>query len=298
MSDRTRGLILGTIASVLWASVFVAARYLTHVRGVDPYYTAALRFGSGAIVAVAYLLATGKGPKLMRATRALGWMSLLGFIGIFSMGILVFISASLTSSINSALILNANAIFIAVFSVLIGERVPGIRFLGLIVGLAGCGLIVLGSAPEQTFAVADNLLGSLAALGGALCWALYTVLGKRSVRQYGGPEIAAGTLVFGGLMLVIVVLVRQPALGLEWPEAAASLYLGVFPTAIAMLMWYRALELVDANVLGPTQYVAPIGATLLGWGLLGEAPGVTFIGAGIAIIVGVYLATRPAPEEV
>ncbi len=112
MSDRTRGLLYGVIASALWSSVFVAARYVTVIRGVDPYYTAALRFGSGAIVAVVYLLVAGKARGLLADRRDVGWMILLGGIGIFGMGELVFISSTLTSSINSALLLNANAVFI------------------------------------------------------------------------------------------------------------------------------------------------------------------------------------------
>jgi len=262
-------LLYGVIASALWASVFVAARYVTVVRGVDPYYTAFLRFGSGALVAAIYLLIAGKSRRLLAARRDVGWMILLGGIGIFGMGELVFISSTLTSSINSALLLNTNAVFIAVFALFVGERVPGIRFAGLLIGLVGCALIVFGSAPPQTYPPVNNLLGSLAALAGAVCWALYTVLGKRVVRRNGGPEVATATLIFGALMLAVVALLRTPDFSLQLPEALASLYLGVVPTAIAMLLWYRALELVDASVLGPTQYVAPIGATLLGWGLLG-----------------------------
>ena len=296
MSDRARGILLGLIASVLWSSVFAAARYATYVRGVDPFYTAALRFGIGALVALLYLVVTGRGPRLLVATRDLGWLVMLGAIGIFGMGMLVFISAALTSSINGALLLNTNAIFIAVFALLVGERVPPIRFLGLIIGLAGCGAIVLSHSPALTYPVINNVLGSLAALGGAICWALYTVLGKRPSRAHGGLEVATGTLIIGAALLVVVVIVRRPPLGLEWPEALDSLYLGVFPTAIAMLMWYRALEYVDASVLGPTQYIAPLFATLLGWWLLGESLSWSFIGAVVAIIVGVYLATRTVDD--
>ncbi len=290
-------MLYGVIASALWSSVFVAARYVTVIRGVDPYYTAVLRFGSGAGVAGLYLLVAGKARRLLAARRDFGWMVLLGGIGIFGMGELVFISSTLTSSINSALLLNANAVFIAVFALFVGERGPAIRFLGLLIGLAGCAMIVFGSAPPQTYPPVNNLLGSLAAFGGAVCWALYTVLGKRVVRRHGGPEVATGTLITGALMLAVVALLKTPDFSLQLPEALASLYLGVFPTAIAMLLWYRALELVDASVLGPTQYIAPIGATLLGWGLLGEEPNWTFAAAALAIVIGMYLATRSTPES-
>lgn len=296
MTDRTRGLLLGLGASGIWASVFVAARYATAARGLDPILTAALRFSIGAACAVAYLAVSGRWRRLRAAARDVEALAGLGAVGIFGMGVFVFVAASLTSSINGALILNANAIFIAVFALFIGERVPPIRFVGLIVGLVGCAVIVAGRAPAQPIPVVSNALGSLAALAGAICWAAYTVWGKRYVRRHGGPESATVTLVFGAVMLIALTLARGAVQPLQWPEALAVIYLGVLPTTVAMLMWYRALELVDASVLGPTQYIAPIGSTALGWALLGEPLSWPFAAGAVGIVAGVYLATRPAPD--
>jgi len=293
---RLKGLLLGLGASVLWSSVFVAGRYVTAGRGVDPILTAAVRFSVGAAGAALYLLVSGRWSRLMRAAEGLWPLTGLGAVGIFAMGVLVFVCTNLTSSINGALILNANAIFIAVFALFIGERVTPIRLAGLFIGLAGCAIIVIGRTPPQPLPVASNALGSLAAVGGAICWAAYTVGGKRYVRRFGGLESATITLVAGALMLIALALARGANLSLQLPELLTLLYLGVFPTAFAMLMWYRALELVDAGVLGPTQYVAPLFATLLGWTLLGEPLSWTFLAGGITIVVAVYLATRPDPD--
>lgn len=297
MSDRTRGLLLGIGASVLWSSVFVAGRYVTTERGVDPVLTATARFTIGAVGALLYLLVTGRGARLRRAFEGVLPLSILGAIGIFAMGLLVFISTSLTTSINGAIILNSNAVFIGVFALFIGERVPTIRFLGLLIGLVGCALIALGEPPSQPLPVANNVLGSVAALGGAICWAAYTVWGKRYVRLYGGLEAATITLMAGAALLIATGLAHGVRLSIGWREGLALLHLGIVASAAAMLMWYRALELVDANVLGPTQYVAPVFATLLGWALLDEPLSWSFLGGAIAIVIALWLATRPAPRE-
>ncbi|MGD9494716.1 MAG: DMT family transporter [Armatimonadota bacterium] len=294
MAERTGGLLLGLGASVLWSTVFVAGRYVTAARGVDPILTATVRFSVGALGAVLYLALTGRWGRLRRAAEGLWGLAGLGAIGIFGMGMLVFISTSLTSSINGAVILNANAVFIGVFALMIGERVPMVRFVGLFIGLAGVAVIAMAQTPAQPLAVSNNVLGSLAAMGGAVCWAAYTVLGKRYVRRYGGLEAATITLVAGAVLLAMVSLARGVDLALRAPEALALLYLGVVPTAVAMLMWYRALELVDANVLGPTQYIAPVFSTLLGWALLGEPLSWGFLAGGVTTVAAVYLATRPA----
>jgi len=297
LSDHTRGVLLGLLASACWATTFVAARYVTYVRGVDPIYTAAFRFSVGAVVATAYIVLSGRWQNLVKAASDLRGLATLGAIGIFGMGVLVFLSANLTTSINSSLIMNSNAIFIAVLAIAAGERVPALRFVGLIIGLAGCAAIVVGTAPPQPLPPPNNVLGSLAAMGGAICWAMYTVLGKPLVRRYGGAEVATGTLIFGAAMLSILALAHGPVPSLEWPEAVVGVYLGIVPTAVAMLIWYQALELVDANVLGPTQYLAPLGSSVLGWWLLGESIGLAFIGGAAGILVGVYLATKPVAGE-
>jgi drug/metabolite transporter (DMT)-like permease len=101
----------------------------------------------------------------------------------------------------------------------------------------------------------------------------------------------------GAALLIATSLAHGVSLSIGWREGLALLHLGIVASAAAMLMWYRALELVDANVLGPTQYVAPVFATLLGWALLGEPLSWSFLGGAIAIVIALWLATRPAPRE-
>jgi drug/metabolite transporter (DMT)-like permease len=61
-----------------------------------------------------------------------------------------------------------------------------------------------------------------------------------------------------------------------------------------MLAWYRALEYVDASLLGPTEYLAMLVGTVLGWALLGERIGPTFVAGAAAIVMGLVLATHGA----
>ena len=292
ISSHSKGIAYGIAASILWGSTYVVARYLVELRELDPYYTAAVRFSFGALFALLYVLITQGYAKTIAATRFSAQLVALGALGIFAMGSLLFISAQLTTSINSSLIINANAIFIAGFALLIHERVTWLQFVGLFVGLAGCGIVMLGATPPQPLPPSDNLLGCLAALGAAVCWAAYTVCGKRTVRSLGGLQTSAWAMVAGAAMLTAVALARGAVRPLTGLELLALAYLGLGPSAIAMGLWYKALELVDSAVLGPSQYVAPIISVLLGWFFLREPLGPHFIIGGILVLAGVYLATR------
>ncbi len=292
-SPRTKALAFGVLASVLWGTVFVAARYLVDLRGLNPFYTAALRFCTGAAATFAFCLMRYGVVRVLAARKYMWHLVILGAMGTFLMGICVFLSARYTTSINSSLIVNSNAIFITIFALLIGERVGLVQGLGVFVGLVGCSIVMLGSAPAQLHPASNNALGCLLALGAAICWAAYTAFGKRIVRETGGLITSAWAMSWGGLMLAIVAVAVGGVRPLTGYEPLAVAYMGIFPTAIAMGLWYKALENVDSSALGPSQYVAPLVSVVLGWVLLREPLGPTFVAGGLLTLVGMYMAAKP-----
>jgi drug/metabolite transporter (DMT)-like permease len=80
---------------------------------------------------------------------------------------------------------------------------------------------------------------------------------------------------------------------------AWTLYLGVFPTAVAFTTWAYALSHTSAGRMGSTTYLVPPLAILMGWLILGETlPGLALVGgalclAGVGIARG-RLGRRPA----
>ncbi len=292
VSDHAKGILCGLGASTLWGSTFVASRYLVEWQGLDPYYVAALRYVTGGILLVPYVLATSGRKKMARATGYLSQLLGLAFVGIVVMGAMLAVSTAYTTSINSSLIVNGNAIFIALFAWMLGERVPFLRSLGLVIGLVGVAVVTLSSAPEQIHPPSNNLLGGLAAAASAAAWALYTVLGKSLVRKIGGLVTSAWTIMAGGIMLAVIALLMGTVRPLSQAEWLAVAYLGAFPTAIAMGLWYKGLEYIESSALGPSQYIATPVSVVLGWALLAEAINVSFIAGGILVLLGVYMATK------
>ncbi len=295
LPDERRGLLCGLLASILWGTVFVAARFLIDRRGLEPFYAAALRFSGGAAALSLYLAATRRGAALRKGLRDWPRFLPLGATGIFGLGALVMLSARYTDSIISSLIVNANAIFIAALAPLVGERVGFARAAGVVLGLVGCALVVVGDF-DLTGAFRGrtaDLWGGLLAGGAALSFAVYTVLGKSASRKYGGIEATAAGMVWGSVLLWAAALLWGRPSGLDVPEALTLAYLAVLPTAAGFALWYLGAALADAGALGPMQYVAPIVSTVLGWWLLGEKVGVAFFVGAALVAVGLHLATRP-----
>jgi drug/metabolite transporter (DMT)-like permease len=296
LSDRGKGMLLAFLASISWGTTTVCARYLTDTRGLDPFVLAACRFAFASVLLVGYVAATRRGPALVASMDDAPRFALLGLLGVVGLGVPVFLSAKFTYSVNANLITNANGILIAALAFLVGERVPPLRVAGLVVGLAGCGLVVAGNH-GLALAGHRDLLGGAFALLSALSWALYTLLGKASVKRWGGLVATTASMCLGSVMMVAIALIRGGDFTLTGAGLWVLVYMAVVPTALAFVGWYAALDCVPANLIGPTQYIAPVLGIALGHFLLGEPVGLRFL-AGVALVfAGLWLALRPGGQE-
>lgn len=278
-----------------WGTTVAVARYLTDVRGVHPLVLTAARFLLASLILLGYVAVTGKGRTMLASMDDAPRFALLGLLGVVAMGGMIFTAVKYTYSINAVLIMNANGMFIAALAFLVGESVPRVRFAGLAVGLVGCCLAVAGRVGFASGGTNDILGGALA-LGAAVSWAFYTLLGKAAAQRWGGLVATTGSLSFGALMMAGIVLASGRELLLTGPELWLVLYVALVPTALAFACWYAALQYVPANLLGPLQYVAPLVGILIGNLVLDEPVRPTFVLGGMLVFAGVWLAIRPVGE--
>lgn len=164
-----------------------------------------------------------------------------------------------------------------------------------------------GEAPDDLLvtggAAGHDLWGNMLILASACCWAVYGVFSRRIVRRVGGLPATTWAMLFGAVQLCILwcLLPETP----KYPSGAgvwtAVIYLAAFPTALAFLAWYAAMETISLSLLNVMQYLTPLGTLLLAWLFLDE--GMTFaklIGGGL-ILAGVawtqYHDIRPAQSS-
>lgn len=154
-------------------------------------------------------------------------------------------------------------------------------------GMIGVALLVLTPAARL------DVIGILAALGGAVCMALGFVLTRRWRPE--GPllRFTAWQLTLGGLMLLPIALLTEPALPpLSLLNIAGYGYLGLVGTALAYTLWFRGLHLLPPAAAASLALLSPLSATLLGWLVLQQtlSPGQM---VGAAMVLGaVWLGQR------
>lgn len=179
-------------------------------------------------------------------------------------------------------------IFMALFAAFfLGERLDGRVLVALAFGFAGMLVIVFGGIGIE--AGARNLLGVAGALAAAVTYALAMVLLRARARRDGIVTIVAFQHVFPALVLAgPAAFVWTPPVGLDiWLFALVGT-LGV----VGHLMLARAFRAAEAARLAPLDYTSLVFASVLGFLMFAEVPGLaTIAGAGL-IVAAAFVVSR------
>ena len=158
------------------------------------------------------------------------------------------------------------------------QRVTGLRLVGIAVGFAGVALLV---GVQR----GGDLLGALAVLGTAFCYAASVLYAGRTVRTLPPLQVSIGQLAAGAILVAPFGLAQLPVEAPPVGTIAAVLALGVFGTGIAYLLYFRIIASAGASRAILVTYLVPAFALVYGAVFLDETVTVTAL-AGLALILG------------
>lgn len=174
-----------------------------------------------------------------------------------------------------------------------GERMTANRALGFSLGFGG---IVVLMGPAALAGLGGSLLeimAQAAVLAGALCYAANSVMARRLIET---DFLVASTavLILGAVAIVPLALVLdQPwTLAPSAGSAAAIVWLGIGPTALATLLYFTLVASAGPTFMSLVNYLSPIVAVLAGVTLLGEQPDTSAVAALGLILLGIALSRR------
>jgi drug/metabolite transporter (DMT)-like permease len=196
-------------------------------------------------------------------------------------------SLSYTSIASSVLLVNTAPLFAVVFSRLFLHETPSRTVIVAIgVALAGAALIAAG----DWSAAPSSLTGSLLALAGAVCLALYHVAG-RGLRE----AMPLAAYVFSVWSVAAVALVamclvgRVPLAGYDLRTLSCFAGLALVPTLAGHGLVNRSLRALPAPTVGLFLLGEPLGASLLGYLFFREVPGLTTLAGGVIVVAALAL---------
>ncbi|GHC33890.1 DMT family transporter [Aidingimonas halophila] len=226
------------------------------------------------------------------------WGVLLGLAlsGVTFFNALIYTSLQYTSATNVAILESTIPVVTILFSfLLLGERYRPIQWLGVAMSLAGAIAVIVMADSADAGLASVNIGDGIMAVA-VLMWVGYSLLVKDHLStfpRFGGLLVM---LVIANLALAPIALWENLALGtppaLDTGHWLGLLYLGIFPSVVALLCYTRAI-----GDVGPTQAAVflnllPIFTMLGAWWLLGDRILPAQIVGSIVVIAGVVLTTR------
>lgn len=207
-------------------------------------------------------------------------------------------SLDYTSVAASVVLVSTTPVFVAILAyLLLGERTSRLSFFGILVALAGTAAIASDASAGSV-----ALLGNVLAIGGALTFAVYVLIG-RSQRT----TVSIGVLPYSIVVYSAAALTLLPVALLSGAELwgySRETWLWLWAIALGpqilghtVLNW--ALRYVEASVISGTILAEPVVSALLAWLILAEKPGLATLLGGAVVLLGLFLLLRGyrAPRE-
>jgi len=279
---RDRLLALGFVT--LYGAGFVGARLgLPHA---EPFAFLALRFALAAAVLAAVALTIGQPwPQGRRQVLPIIGAGLLT-VGVFSAGVFYSIADGLPPAL-SALIIALHPILIAVLApTLLGERVAGRQWAGLLLGLLGVFLVLCHGLDQQP------------ALGLPVLYSFIGLLGLSAGNLYQKARCAEMPLFTGGA-LQCAACAAACALSAAACESSTVRWTGEFIVALgwmaivvsvgAVSILYVLLRHGAVSRVAGLFYLVPVAAALTAYALFGQEIaatqwlGIAIAGTGVAM---------------
>ncbi|WP_299041555.1 DMT family transporter [uncultured Tateyamaria sp.] len=256
--------------------------------GFQPVFMAGLRSLGALALLAAWMWVRGIPLRMPAVGRAGGIIAGLLFAVEF---ICLFLALDLTSVARTSILFYSMPVWLALAAhvLLPGERLTGVRLVGLAFAMGGVVLALLDREAGQ-----GHLLGDVFALGAALCWAGIALC----VRVTPLSGIPAEQQLFWQLLVSApVLLLVAPAFGpllrdLEVIHVVGLAYQIVFIASFGFLFWFFLMKIYPASGVASFSFLSPVFAVVLGWMILGEDISVTIWLALGLVAVGLVLINR------
>jgi len=286
---QLHGGLLVAVSAAAFGALPIFAR-LAYAAGVDLYGVLVPRFALGAVVLA--LIALPRGARWPRG-RALLAVLAMGALGYTGQSLCYFSALKHADASLVALLLYSFPFIVAVLAaVFLGERLDAARVAALAVASVGLALTIGGGTGTP--------LGIALALGAALIYAVYIVVGTRLLRDL--DALAASSLICAAAAASFAVLATMNAAagdGPRWPATAGGwlpvVGLALVSTALAIATFFAGLRRLGATLTSVISTLEPVVSVMLAASVLGERIGaLQALGGAIVVGTAAWLALRPS----
>jgi drug/metabolite transporter (DMT)-like permease len=280
------------ILYLVWGSTYLGIAIA--VDTIPPFLMAGSRFLIAGLVLLAWSIAregrTFRLPGLRewRDSAIVGALLLGG-----GMGMVAFGEQTVPSGI-TALFIALMPVWVAVLGgVFLGERLPRLAVVGIVLGFVGVAILIGPSAFGGAGALEP--LGLAAILISPIAWSGGSLFASHRAKLPGRPLVATGAQMTTGALLLLAMSVVSGELNgfrieaISRDSLLAMAYLTVIGSLLAFTAYGWLLRVAPLPLIATYAYVNPIVAVILGSLVLREPIELRTLDAGAVIIVSVAI---------
>jgi drug/metabolite transporter (DMT)-like permease len=272
---------------VFWGMTYLAMRVA--VVEIPPHLMAGVRFLLAGFLLYAWSRWRGEGPptaEQWRAATIVGAFLLLG-----GNATVAWAEERVPSGLAAVLIAVVPIWMVAMEWGRRGSRPGGRVIAGLLLGLAGVGLLV---SPGRDGAGNVDLIGAVMLILASASWAWGSVISKSAPLPQSPFLATSMEMIAGGILLLIVAGIAGQFHGFHLSTvsrqaALAWIYLVIFGSLVGFTAYIWLLGHTSIAKAGTYAYVNPVVAVLLGWAILHEPITLRTVIATLVILAGVAL---------
>lgn len=284
-------------AVTIWGVSFVATK--AALREVSPVTLVFTRFALG--IAVLFLILTFRRQPLVPPRDAWPMLALMGFVGVFVHQMLQVHGLTLTTAVRTGWLMALIPIWSAVLAVVVlGEKFGPRKLLGMLLGAIGAMLVITRGQIASTVLALPATRGDLLILASSLNWAIYTILGRKTLKRVGSSSATAAAMVAGWAMLIPFLLAAagwREYRSLSLTTFGAIVFLGIGASGLGYLFWYAALERLETSQVAAFLYLEPLVTLGAAVALLGEPVALSTVIGGVLVLAGVLAVQSEESRE-
>jgi len=289
LKSHTLKYLLIILAVIFWGSSFIATKVA--LKELSPETIVSLRL----IIASVFLFITA---LLLKKDFSINFKShrfifILALIAVFHLMIQV-TGLKYTTASNTGWIIGTAPIFMAILAaIFFREKIGLLKISGIIIAMFGL-LLLIGKGNITNVDLIKNK-GDLLVLASAFTWGVYSMVNKKISLSY-SPLM---TILYLFIMMAVIIIPFNlnaasvnSVVHLSLNGWISILFLGLFCSGIAYVIWAYSLRDLESAKVGAFLYFEPLVTVLTAWVLLSESITGLMILSGAIITLGVVLVNK------
>lgn len=276
-------------AVVLWGASFIATKIA--LSDLTPQAIIVLRL----ILAIVLLsgIAVYRKSKFRYSVKNHLYILLLAVIAVIHLWIQV-TGLKYTSASNTGWIIGTTPVFMSIIGfIFFGEKVNTGKLAGIVLAFLGLLLLISNGNLSQIGLISNK--GDFLVLASAFTWSVYSAVNKKISLNY-SPFYTVLSLFIMMLLIIAPFTVNTQMMEsvavMSYKSWISILFLGIFCSGIAYVLWAEALGEMESAKVGSFLYFEPFVTVFTAWALLNESLTIVIILSGLIITAGVLMVNR------